>query len=225
MRAPAANPYRTMCLLIPTGIHTGTTGEKDARGYPKIDAPSDKTPDTVIWNEIRQITAGTTSVISSGGTKGFLRNSGSTPDLCEELEGAKEVIYDTFPLGDDYSEPPASGDGYPKHPDRSRFAGKIYVAHVAEGADDAARNEFINLSSTQGKRVDILGPNVGLIHMIPLFDADIRKVARSGATIIWSPRSNLSLYGLTPNLTALKREHVGIAIGSDWTYSGSCDVL
>lgn len=44
-------------------------------------------------------------------------------------------------------------------------------------------------------------------------------------TLVWSPRSNLALYGETADIPALLRENVRIAIGTDWSVSGSYNML
>jgi hypothetical protein len=42
-----------------------------------------------------------------------------------------------------------------------------------------------------------------------------------GMGLIWSPFSNLLLYGETANIASAKSAKVTIALGSDWTPTGS----
>lgn len=65
------------------------------------------------------------------------------------------------------------GDGYPFHPKNKPDV--VYIVHVAEGKDAFARNEFVNISSDEGKRNNILGENIGLIHMVGVLEQDIKK--------------------------------------------------
>ena len=44
------------------------------------------------------------------------------------------------------------------------------------------------------------------------------------ALVVWSPRSNLSLYGNTAPVRLLRRSGVEIALGTDWLLSGSMNV-
>ena len=44
-------------------------------------------------------------------------------------------------------------------------------------------------------------------------------------TLIWSPRSNVALYNETADIPALLRANVRIAIGTDWSVSGSYNML
>ena len=47
----------------------------------------------------------------------------------------------------------------------------------------------------------------------------------SAAWVVWSPRSNLDLYGNTAPVTLLDRFGIGIALGTDWLASGSMNLL
>ncbi|WP_336221592.1 amidohydrolase family protein [Citrobacter amalonaticus] len=206
---------------------------KGCRGLMKLTAPADNQPEVVAWNELRQLISGTTLVVSNGGTPGFVRNLGDSDDKNNLREGlhSPSVRADTFPLGDtagcDYQLP--AGDGYPKHPSVQQTAGVIYIAHMAEGVDAAARNEFTNISTPAGtendKRVNILGKNVGLVHMVAVTPSDIQKVKDSKTTVIWSPRSNMALYGNTAPVALLSQQGINIALSTDWLYSGSANLL
>ena len=44
-------------------------------------------------------------------------------------------------------------------------------------------------------------------------------------SVVWSPRSNIALYGHTANVTLLDRLGVNIALSSDWLPSGSMNML
>ena len=46
-----------------------------------------------------------------------------------------------------------------------------------------------------------------------------------GASMIWSPLSNLLLYGQTADISAAKESGILIGIGSDWSPSGSKNLL
>jgi hypothetical protein len=63
------------------------------------------------------------------------------------------------------------------------------------------------------------------IHAICLTVDDMRVMQRHGAALVWSPLSNLLLYGQTIDLAALKDSGVRVALGSDWSPSGSKNLL
>lgn len=212
------------------------------RGYKRMPASKTVAYDTLAWNELRQVVSGTTTIVSggtmtlirrskavpsSGGVDGLARNIGGGPGS-EGLIFSKAIELDTFPLKGKRARcrfQPADGDGYEGHPDKEELKDVIYIAHVAEGKDNVSRNEFVNLSSDDGRRVDILGENVAFIHMVAVLEKDVAKFAQSGATMIWSPRSNFSLYGITAPVSLFKEYGVNIVLGTDWAYSGSAHVL
>ena len=50
-------------------------------------------------------------------------------------------------------------------------------------------------------------------------------LAQHGGSIIWSPLSNLLLYGATARVEEARRAGVRIGLGSDWSPSGSKNLL
>ncbi|MEJ0023743.1 MAG: amidohydrolase family protein [Alphaproteobacteria bacterium] len=108
------------------------------------------------------------------------------------------------------------------------------IAHVAEGTGAAARNEFLCESSDTydtlplpaggGVSHDWIVPNAALIHAVGLQKQDLKLVAARGASLIWSPRSNFSLYGKTLRLGDAEKLQINIALGADWLPSGSMNL-
>jgi len=54
--------------------------------------------------------------------------------------------------------------------------------------------------------------------------ASAQKLAQRGASVIWSPRSNLDLYGSTAPVALLASLGVHVALGTDWLASGSMNL-
>jgi cytosine/adenosine deaminase-related metal-dependent hydrolase len=69
--------------------------------------------------------------------------------------------------------------------------------------------------------VDVITPNTGVIHGIGVLATDVGRVATSGASLIWSPRSNVALYGDTGPISEYYNQGVQVALGTDWLQSGS----
>lgn len=63
------------------------------------------------------------------------------------------------------------------------------------------------------------------MHNIALTAEDYYRMAKDDTKLIWSPRSNISLYGHTAQVTTFDRFDGVIALGTDWTYSGSANML
>ena len=190
------------------------------RGYKRMPRHKTDRPEHLILSELRQVAAGTTGNIGNGGYKGFLRNFGDGSN--EGLVLPRAVWNDTFPLKDNIGcdNMLASGDGYPLHPYNKPET--VYIVHIAEGKDAVARNEFVNISSGE---TDILDGATGLVHAVALLEQDVRKIADAKATVVWSPRSNLTLYGVTAPVSLMRDYGINLALGTDWVYSGSTHLL
>lgn len=192
------------------------------RGHTKIPSTSKSSADALHWNELRFLIGGATSEIGSGSTLGFLRNLDVTAAQ-EGLVNKPAVDNDTFPL--DSSSQIASGCGYTGFPSLIALNGDLaYQAHVSEGIDAEARNEFLCLSGAMGG-VDITAPRSSFVHAVGLLPADYQKMAQTRTSLVWSPRSNVRLYGDTAEVTVAHRLGVEIALGTDWTPSGSINLL
>jgi hypothetical protein len=99
-------------------------------------------------------------------------------------------------------------------------SGKLtsYIAHLAEGSPTSpnAMREF-NMFQSQG----MLQKGVSIIHGVALGRSQFKLMASHGVGLIWSPRSNIELYGSTTDVATAKQEGVTIAIAPDWSPSGS----
>jgi 5-methylthioadenosine/S-adenosylhomocysteine deaminase len=95
--------------------------------------------------------------------------------------------------------------------------------HLSEGTDAAARQHFLDLKMPNGKWA--ISEHLCGIHAVALEDADFKVLGDHGGSMVWSPTSNLLLYGQTANVKAAKRHGVRIGLGPDWSPSGSKNLL
>lgn len=195
---------------------------KGKNGHTKITVNSGASANAVRAAELRFVMSGATTAASAGGQKGLLRNS-DTPGLIEGL-AIKLADSETFPLGDSGGTQKASGCDYGSGMATPGDIDELdsYLPHISEGIDATARNEFVCLSA--GKN-DIIEPQTSLIHGIGLFANDFQVIHTSRAGVVWSPRSNIDLYGNTASVTVLDRLGVPISLGTDWLPSGSMNIL
>jgi cytosine/adenosine deaminase-related metal-dependent hydrolase len=101
-----------------------------------------------------------------------------------------------------------------------RIRGKdCYLLHLSEGVDDTARSYFVNLQMANGDWA--LADSLAGIHCAGLKDKDFAVLARHGVSMVWSPLSNLLLYGQTADVKAARKHKVRMGIGPDWSPSGS----
>jgi 5-methylthioadenosine/S-adenosylhomocysteine deaminase len=92
--------------------------------------------------------------------------------------------------------------------------------HVSEGVDEVSLEEF-NFAESQG----LLNPKGVVIHGIALGPTQFQSMAAAGTSLVWSPRSNVTLYGQTTDINAALDAGVRIALAPDWAISGSSNML
>ncbi|MBD0325471.1 MAG: amidohydrolase family protein [Pyrinomonadaceae bacterium] len=95
-----------------------------------------------------------------------------------------------------------------------------YFYHLSEGVDANARLQYLNLVEQ-----DLLGQALVAIHALALEPADLVNICGAGCKVVWSPMSNLLLYGATINANNLIASGVPFALGCDWSPSGSKNLL
>jgi 5-methylthioadenosine/S-adenosylhomocysteine deaminase len=101
--------------------------------------------------------------------------------------------------------------------------GKRLLLHLAEGVDDAARRHFLALEVERGRWA--VNENLIGIHCAALTRPDFDVMAAGGASMVWSPLSNLLLYGQTAAIAEARAAGVRIGLGSDWSPTGSKSLL
>jgi cytosine/adenosine deaminase-related metal-dependent hydrolase len=64
-----------------------------------------------------------------------------------------------------------------------------------------------------------------VIHGVAFTPSDFRKMRSAAAALVWSPRSNIDLYGSTTDVIAAFREGVFVALAPDWAPTGNRNML
>jgi 5-methylthioadenosine/S-adenosylhomocysteine deaminase len=98
-----------------------------------------------------------------------------------------------------------------------------FLLHLSEGIDAKAHSHFLALRNSAGDWA--IEPSLAGIHCTALEATDFGTMAQHQAKVIWSPLSNLLLYGKTTDVVAARTAGLAIALGSDWSPSGSKNLL
>ena len=206
---------------------------KGLRGHTVIKTNAPTVKNAVSAAELRFLMSGMTSTASGGnagsGAPGLARNIDSN---AKQLEGLPITlaVSDTFPLGDNGGTMSKVCTGYADG--RKTAAGiasiKGYLPHIAEGVDDEAHTEFLCQSNTfvgfPDPEHDLIQRQTAVVHGVAVNPPDIAQYRNDRSILIWSPRSNVSLYGNTASIGAYARLGVPIALGTDWLPSGSMNM-
>lgn len=198
----------------------GEGGER----YPEIAYSRVETDAELYWIELRHLLSGTTTMAGNGAVPGLIKNVGSGE---RETGFVYQADMKTFPFPDainKFKNLPWPYDGPSTMPELTEGASleSPYVPHVAEGTDTISRLEaefFLDyVANNPGRRY-------AMIHAVGLSNKSASRLRELDVTIVWSPRSNLALYGSTIDLPHLLNNRVRVALSTDWSYSGSYNLL
>ncbi len=167
------------------------------------------------WAELRTMIGGATSIQGQSGatcengwvrdlddTKGGSGLAGYTIDTqVTKIDGTTATAANAWSASLD-----ASMDGL--------------VLHLGEGIDDLSRNEWYTLV-----KLGLAKSKVTLIHGAGLGGVELADARAHDVRLIWSPQSNLDLYGDTTKIPAALNLGMTVALGPDWTPSGSMNLL
>ncbi|NOY27721.1 MAG: amidohydrolase family protein [Oligoflexia bacterium] len=177
------------------------------------DIENDYNCEIMRWAELRVLVGGGTSAVgSSGGSciDGLVRNLDE--DQSANYLDNYDLWYSSSTVTDTYDP----GDGSYYQDQISSGATSAILNHVAEGVDGAGTDEITWMQS-----VDMVGPGMAYVHATDATTQQLAEMAADGTSIVWSPRSNLDLYAQTTPADIALRLGVDVALGPDWTWSGS----
>jgi cytosine/adenosine deaminase-related metal-dependent hydrolase len=97
-----------------------------------------------------------------------------------------------------------------------------FYLHLAEGQPDdpRSRDEFDRMV-----QLGALTPATIVIHGTALTRDQLDAVKQQGRGLVWSPQSNLRLYGSTTDVAAAMDLGLPVALGADWLPTGSTSLL
>jgi cytosine/adenosine deaminase-related metal-dependent hydrolase len=116
----------------------------------------------------------------------------------------------------------------PKKDGASAYLGMLrketcVLQHLSEGTDETARSWFLTLRLPDDEWA--LNENFCGIHSTALLAEDFAVLKAHRAAVVWSPLSNLLLYGDTLRIREAKEAGILMGLGSDWGPSGSKNLL
>ena len=193
------------------------------RGF-EGNAPADKAVATEVSERamLRHALSGATAISGAKDYQAFLRNLKLPAGGALASPFGAPLLDNTFPVGDAASMAILSQPCTPQQVAAVRFTpANPFIPHVGEGTGEGARFEVdCVLDALRGKA----SPSA-FIHGVAISEAQIGRLKEQGVAVVLSPRSNFQLYGATAPVTALKAAGVTLAIGTDWSPSGSLTVL
>ena len=224
-------PYNVMSLWsVPARFTDRNVWRRSAAYHEAIVAPmsvlaADRAlaPRIARYTECKALFGGVTTsqgitLINSGVTskyRGLLRNVEQTDEPGALPEAATNVS--------DVEDLKGGLTGFARSLAAAASRGACLLHHLSEGTDDRTRAHFTALRRASGEWE--LSPALASIHATALLPEHLDVLAQHGAAIVWSPLSNLLLYGETTRIKEARDRGIRIALGSDWSPSGSKNLL
>jgi hypothetical protein len=171
----------------------------------------------VQWGEVRSLVNGVTTALGAPQARTCFRWLVRNPELSDAYHGFGGDRMRTNTLGVGQLDAASSADLIA---DMNAGAVTAYMIHLSEGISVRAHDEFDDLVM-----FGLLRSETKIIHGTALNATDLGMVAAAGSPIIWSPSSNMVLYGETLDIPAAVAAGVSISLAPDWTVSGEDDSL
>jgi hypothetical protein len=216
--------YNVLSLWqVPRAFKNRSQWQRDDRYRSSVPVPLDvlvrdaETAKAIVrYVEVKALIGGTTSAQGMrsrhGGTlrlySGLVRNFEDSDDA--RLPAASGRILNLDPSREGQVEQFRSGlDSFP-----------AYFYHLSEGIDDGSRRFYSDLFDN-----DLLQDSLVAIHALALRRGDLRTLKDRKCKVVWSPMSNILLYGKTLDPRWLADLKVPFSLGCDWSPTGSKNLL
>ena len=186
------------------------------------------------YGEIKALISGTTSVSGAGnpGNKVCYRTLARTIDqsangLCcpyESPTGCTDKIQQNviFPTTSSANAVCANFDDGDT---------ESYLIHLGEGVDATALAELDELYTVTDPDGCLYDPRTVIIHGTAFGSTEFATMSANGMGLVWSPKSNIFLYGggtdlsKTTDVPAALSAGLTVSVGPDWSLGGSLNML
>ena len=206
--------------------HTQYTNEAryramvDAKQYLNGEAsPVDYNCEMNKYGELKGLLAGTTSIVGAANPQ----DRGCYGSLARTIDQAPNDLADDAVQAVSLFPSTASADAV-----CNNFASgstDAYLVPIGEGRNAAALNEFTMLNSVTTIDGCLYAPQTAIVNGSALGDAQLATMASSGMSLVWQPRSDMTLYGSTANIALARSKGVNVALGTYWPLTGSHNLL
>ena len=169
------------------------------------------------WGELKALVAGTTSIVGLAGT---------TSDCVSSLARLIDSAHNG--LGQDKLQtsalfPPSTPSTVCKNFASAKTT--AFIVHAGEGTDAKALAEFNRLGTMTTPKKCLYASHTAITHGTAFTATEFAVMAAANMKLVWSPHSNVSLYGQTANIAAALDAGVKVSIAPDWSMGGSQNML
>ena len=180
------------------------------------------------WAELRSLMHGTTTIQGQSFSRtcisGWVRNADHDHHL--QHDHMRTTIGSVRDINDEAAQGYIESFEDPNEP-TTRFA-----VHMGEGVSgdhvDEEFESFVGRDPRENRHagLSLMVPGTSIfIHSVAVTDAQLVEMAEANAKIVWSPSSNLVLYGETADIGRILDLGIKTGLSPDWTVSGEDNML
>ena len=182
-------------------------------------SPIDRGCELNKYGELKGVIAGTTAIVGAANPANRLcygslaRTIDQTPN---DLGQDKIQVATLFPAT-------ATADGV-----CSAISGDTtdaYLIHIGEGVDATAKSEFTKLQTVSTVDGCLFKPETSIVHGTVLGAPEFQEMAGKAMHLIWSPHSDVLLYGATADVPLARASGVEVVLAPNWSITGSQNLL
>ena len=100
-----------------------------------------------------------------------------------------------------------------------------YLIPIGEGTSAAALAEFQQLGTVTTTDGCLYAPQTAIVDGTALGDAELTTMSQHGMSLVWTPHSDMALYGASANVALARTKGINVALGTNWSITGSHDLL
>lgn len=186
------------------------------------------------WGELRSIVHGTTTVMGQSANRSCLNRLARNADhhhglgydhMRTTISSPRDLTdSDAAGLVEDFSAATEPTTRYAVHMQEGVSGSNVELEFDSFAGRDPRSNRHMGTSLLAAPDGSWSGVGL-LIHSMGLTEAQLAEAAMADAHVVWSPSSNLILYGETAPIAAMLDMGLEIGLGPDWTVSGEDHVL
>ena len=171
------------------------------------------------YGELKGLVAGTTSIVgaANAANKTCYGSLARTIDQTPNDLGADYIqaatLFPTTSAADSVCANFGSGSTH------------AYLINIAEGTDATALNEFAQLATITTTDGCLLAPQTAIVHGTALGSTEFTTMAGAGMSLVWTPHSDVTLYGQSANVPLAIGKGINVALGTSWSITGSHNLL
>lgn len=186
------------------------------------------------WGELRALVHGTTTMQAQSLRQGcidrLVRNAdhyhGLGYDHIQTTIGSPRDITDTDAATyvERFTDPEQPTTRLAVHMTEGVSGGNVELEFASFAGRDTRDNRHAGVSLLAAEDGSYSGTGL-LIHALSLSDEELLEAAETDSSIVWSPSSNMVLYGATAPIARILELGITVGLGPDWTVSGEDEML